>query len=146
MTYSLTHSFIKQVVEGDELYTKVGSNVPQEKSEGWTILLIERASRFIWALDCGKKDEKLFMEAIKKLSEVIQSTEDLSLITDGERRYGNKLFQICHELLKTGKPGRPKTVLQKGIKVRIKNKGSQSHKPGRKRKKIPSPSTRTSFD
>ena len=79
------------------------------------------------------------MEAIKKLSEVIQSTEDLSLITDGERRYGNKLFQICHELLKTGKPGRPKTVLQKGIKVRIKNKGSQSHKPGRKRKKYQAP-------
>ena len=31
MTYSLTHSFIKQVVEGDELYTKVGSNVPKKK-------------------------------------------------------------------------------------------------------------------
>jgi hypothetical protein len=139
MTYALTHSFIKQVVEGDELYTKIGSNVPQEDSEGWTILLIERASRFIWALDCGKKDEHLFLKAIKKLAEVIQSTEDLSLITDGERRYGNKLFQICHELLKTGKPGRPKKVLQKGIKVRIKNKGSQSHRPGRKRKKYQAP-------
>tara|TARA_B110000503_G_C7058885_1_gene375743 strand:+ start:245 stop:1102 length:858 start_codon:yes stop_codon:yes gene_type:complete len=139
MTYSLTHSFIKQVVEGDELYTKVGSNVPQEDSEGWTILLIERASRFIWALECGKKDENLFIKAIKKLSEVIQSTSDLSLLTDGERRYGNKLFQICHEVLKTGKPGRPKKVLKKGVKVRVKNKGSQSHKLGRKRPKYQSP-------
>jgi hypothetical protein len=139
MTYALTHSFIKQVVEGDELYTKVRSNVPQEDSEGWTILLIERATRFIWALECGQKDEKLFMKAIKKLSEVIQSTGDLSLLTDGERRYGNTLFQICHELLKTGKPGRPKKVLKKGIKVRVKNKGSQSHKPGRKRPKYQIP-------
>jgi hypothetical protein len=139
MTYALTHSFIKQVVEGDELYTKVRSNVPQEDSQGWTILLIERASRFIWALDCGKKDEELFMKAIKRLSEVIQSTSDLSLFTDGERRYGNKLFQLCHESLKTGKPGRPKKVLKKDIKVRVKNKGSQSHKPGRKRPKYQAP-------
>ena len=52
------------VVEGDELYTKVNKNVPQEDSEGWTVMLMERASRFILDLTCGKKDKDLFMGAI----------------------------------------------------------------------------------
>jgi len=38
-----------------------------------------------------------------------------------------------------GKPGRPKRTLKKGVKVRIKNKGSQSHKKGRKRPKYEAP-------
>ena len=39
----------------------------------------------------------------------------------------------------TGRRGRPKTTLKKGVKVRIKNKGSQSKKKGRKRPKYQSP-------
>jgi hypothetical protein len=35
------------MIEGDEAYTKVYKNVPQEESEGWTITLMERATRFI---------------------------------------------------------------------------------------------------
>jgi len=54
--YALTHTFLEQLIEGDELYTKVNRNVPPEDCEGWTIVLMERASRFIWALQCGKKD------------------------------------------------------------------------------------------
>jgi hypothetical protein len=61
------------------------------------------------------------------------------LITDEERRYGNILFEICQELVRTGKRGRLKTTLKKGVKVRIKNKGSQSKKRGRKRPKYQSP-------
>ncbi len=30
LLYSLVHSFIEQVIEGDELYTKIGKNVPVE--------------------------------------------------------------------------------------------------------------------
>jgi transposase-like protein len=52
--FALTHEFLKIVVEGDELYTKVGKNVPPEDSHGWTIILMERASRFIWVMECGK--------------------------------------------------------------------------------------------
>ncbi len=55
MLYSLCHQFIQLIVEGDELYTKIGKNVPPSESEGWTIVLMDRASRFIWALECGKK-------------------------------------------------------------------------------------------
>ena len=123
------------VIEGDELYTKVKKNVPPEDSRGWTIVLMERASRFIWFMECGKKDKKLFKKAIETLCKIIEKTDDLTLITDGERRYGNLLFEICHELVRTGKRGRPKKTLKKGVKVRIKNKGSQSKKRGRKRPK-----------
>ena len=69
----------------------------------------------------------------------MKSTNDLSLLTDGERSYGNLLFEICYELVKNGKRGRPKKTLKRGVRVRIKNKGSQAHKKGPKRPKYQSP-------
>lgn len=137
--YSISHCFIQLLIEGDEFYTKVGKNVPPDKSTGWTIVLMERASRFIWELSCGKKDERLFRKAIKTLETLINKTQNLSLLTDGERRYGKILFEICYDLIKNGKPGRPKKTLKKGVRVRIKNKGSQSRKRGRKRPKYQAP-------
>jgi IS1 family transposase len=132
MAYSLSHSFLSLIIEGDELYTKVHHNTEPHDSEGWTIMLMDRASRFVLELSCGEKDASLFMQAIQTLAEIIENTEDLTLVTDGEKQYGKLLFDICHELVKTGKPGRPRKVLRKGVKVRIKNKGSQSKKRGRK--------------
>lgn len=137
--YSLVHTFVSQTIEGDELYTKVNKNVPIEDCIGWTILLMERASRFIWEVSCWKKDRKLFLKALKKLKKIIRQTEDLTLITDGERRYGNILFEICSKVVYSGKQGRPKKVLPKGVKVRLKNKGSKSHKKGPKRSKYEAP-------
>jgi hypothetical protein len=69
------------------------------------------------------------------LAELVEQTEDINLLTDGERRYGKILFEICHELLRTGKPGRPRKTLKKGVTVRVKNKGSQAHKKGPKKPK-----------
>ena len=137
--YTLVHQFIEVVIEGDEAYTKVHRNVPPHESSGWTIVLMDRASRFIWELDCGTKDRKLFKKAIATLEQIVSRTNDLSLLTDGERRYGNLLFEVCYELVKNGKRGRPKKTLKRGIRVRIKNKGSQDHKKGRKRPKYQSP-------
>ena len=135
LIYSMAHTFIRSVIEGDEFYTKVKKNVPAEESFGWTIVLMDRASRFIWELSCGKKDRELFEKAIRMLAELIDLTGDITLLTDGERRYGKILFEICHELLRTGKPGRPRKTLKKGVTVRVKNKGSQAHKKGRKKPK-----------
>ena len=70
---------------------------------------------------------------------MVKSTNDLSLFTDGERSYGNLLFEICYELVKNGKRGRPKKTLKRGVRVRMKNKGSQAHKKGPKRPKYQSP-------
>ena len=44
-----------------------------------------------------------------------------------------------YEFLKTGKRGRPRKTLKKGVEARVKNKGSQKKKPGRKRKKYQAP-------
>jgi transposase-like protein/IS1 family transposase len=136
--YSLMHKFIDLVIEGDELYTKVERNKAASKSEGWTIVLMERGSRFLWELNCGEKDEQLFHKALEQLVEVIRRTETLTLLTDGERRYGNLLFTICHEVLREGKPGRPKKRLRRGVRVRLKNKGSK-RRTGRPRPKYQAP-------
>ena len=137
--YALLHSVIEQIIEGDEAYTKVGKTVPPSESEGWTIALMDRASRFLWELDCGKREESLFQSAIDRLVQVIEHTDDVTLLTDGERRYGNLLFEVCSDVVRTGKRGRPKTTLKSGVKVRVKNKGSQSRKRGRKRPKYQAP-------
>jgi transposase-like protein len=136
--YSLCNEYIKTVIEGDELYTKIKKNVPPEDSAGWTVILMDRASRFIWLMECGKKDRKMFKNAIETVCDVIEKTGDVTLLTDGERRYGSILFEICCELLKTGKRGRPRRILKKGVKVRIKNKGSRRRR-GRRRPKFEAP-------
>ncbi len=94
-----------QLIEGDEVYTRVAKNRPAHESPGWTIVLMERASRFIWALSCGEKDAALFKTAMQQLAEVIAQTGDVSLLTDGERRYGNLLFAICQEVARDGRGG-----------------------------------------
>ena len=66
------------------------------------------------------------------------SPQDLTLLTDGERRYGKILFAICHEVFRTGQPGRAAKRLRKGVRVRLKNKGSKK-RPGRKRPKYQAP-------
>jgi transposase-like protein len=139
LIYSLLHTFLTQLIEGDEAYTKVGKNLPPEESEGWTIVLMNRASRFIWAVTCGKKDKDLFLSAIQTVSEIIRRTGDVTLVTDGERRYSRLLFEICSELFYSGKRGRPRRVLRQGVRVRLKNKGSQYHRRGRKRPKYEAP-------
>ncbi len=75
----------------------------------------------------------MFRQAIERLVEVIEQTDDVTVLTDGERRYGNLLFELCSEVVRTGKRGRPKTTLKPGVKARVKNTGSQSRKRGRKR-------------
>ena len=137
--YALVHEFLASVIEGDEAYTKVQKNVPPDQSRGWTLLLMDRASRFIWALDCGTKDRRLFQKAMKTLDKIARQTHDLSIFTDGERRYGNLLFEICYDLVHHGKPGRPKKICKKGGHVRLKKKGAQAHKKGRKRPRYQSP-------
>jgi hypothetical protein len=67
------------MIEGDELYTKVHHNIEPLESEGWTIMLMDRASRFIWELSCGTKDKVLFMSAIETLVTVVEQTNNLTV-------------------------------------------------------------------
>src|SRR5262245_41441831 len=100
---------------------------------------MDRATRFLWDMHCGRKDRKMFRKAMGLLCQVIQQTGDLTLLTDGERRYGSLLFERCSQALRNGKRGRPKKTLPQGVKVRLKNKGSQRHKRGPKRPKYQAP-------
>ena len=102
-------------------------------------VLMDRAPRFLWDMQCGRKDRKLFKKAIGLLCQVIEQTGELTLLTDGERRSGTLLFELCSQALRNGKRGRPKKTLRKGAKVRRKNKGSQRHKRGPKRPKDQAP-------
>jgi hypothetical protein len=124
LLFALTHQFLQQLIEGDELYTRVHKKVAPDESQGWTVVLMDRATRFLWDMHCGRKDRKVFKKAIGLLCQVIQQTGDLTLLTDGERRYGNLLFELCSQALRTGKRGRPEKTWPKGVKVRLKNKGS----------------------
>ena len=135
----MARQFLQQIVEGDELYTSVHKKVAPDASQGWTVVLMDRATRFLWDMHCGRKERKMFKKAMGLLCEVIQQTGDLTLLTDGEKRYGSLVFELCRQALRTGKRGRPKKTLPKGVKVRLKNKGSQRHKRGRKRPRYQAP-------
>lgn len=95
LLYSLYHQFLQQLLEGDELYTKVHHNWPSAESEGWTVVIMDRTSRFLWTLQCGQRDQELFTLAIGDICQVSAQTEDLTLLTDGERRHGNFLIEKC---------------------------------------------------
>ncbi len=139
MLYVFCHQFVSLTFEGDELYTIVGKRTDQFESKGWTAVIMERASRFIVDQRCGKKDTALFKSVMKTVCGYVDNTEDLSFLSDGERRYGNMLFDLCSKVLQTGKRGRPSRTLPKGVRLRVKNKGDQKHKKGRKRPKYQSP-------
>jgi hypothetical protein len=70
---------------------------------------------------------------------VVQQTNELALVTDGERRYGLVLFEICQTVIRTGQRCRPRHTLPEGVQVRVKNKGSQAHRRGRKRPQYQAP-------
>ncbi|WP_320041198.1 hypothetical protein [uncultured Desulfobacter sp.] len=45
--YGFCHQFISLTFEGDELYTIFGKRTAPLESEGWTAVVMDRASRFI---------------------------------------------------------------------------------------------------
>src|SRR4029453_13046953 len=71
LLFALTHQFLRQLIEGDELYTKVHKKVAPDESQGWTVVLIDRATRFLWDMHCGRKDRKMFKKAMGLLCQVI---------------------------------------------------------------------------
>ncbi len=135
MLYGFCHEFVSLTFEGDELYTIVEKCTDPSESRGWTAVIMERASRFIVDQRCGKKNAELFKSVMKTVCQYVDHAEDLTFLSDGERRYGNMLFDLCSETLKMGRHGHPPRTLPKGVKVRVKNKGDQKWKKGRKRPK-----------
>lgn len=139
MLYTVCHDFIKLSFEGDELYTVVGKRGEPSDSQGWTAVVMERASRFIVEQRCGEKDAAMFRCVMNAVAAYIEQSEDVTFLSDGERRYGNLLFELCAEQLRDGRRGRPPKTLPRGVKVRVKNKGSQNASPEHKRPKYEAP-------
>jgi hypothetical protein len=86
-----------------------------------------------------KKDEELFLFVIQILIDIVSCTGDVTLLTDGERRYGNLLFEICHEVIRTGKSGRPPKALPCSVKVRLKNRRNRTDETGQAHPKYEAP-------
>lgn len=124
---------------GDELYTIVGKRGEPSDSQGWTAVVMERASRFIIEQRCGEKDGEMFHNVMNTVAGYIEQSEDVSFLSDGERRYGNTLFELCAEELRDGRRGRPPKALPPGVRVRVKNKGSQNSSPEHRRPKYEAP-------
>jgi transposase-like protein len=139
MLYTICHEFIKLTFEGDELYTVVGQRGEASDSEGWTAVVMERASRFIVEQHCGHKDEEMFRKVMNTVAGYVEQGEDVTFVSDGERRYGNTLFTLCAEALHDGRRGRPPKTLPNEVKIRVKNKGSQNTAPENKRPKYEAP-------
>ncbi|MBF0176331.1 MAG: helix-turn-helix domain-containing protein [Magnetococcales bacterium] len=111
MLYAFCHQFVSLTFEGDELYTIVGKRAEPLESKGWTAVIVERGSRFLVDQQCGVKDADLFTAVMSTVCQSIDQTQNLTFLSDGERRYGKILFSLCSEALQTGSKGRPPKVL-----------------------------------
>ncbi len=69
----------------------------------------------------------MFRHIMNTVVGYIEQSGELTFLSDGERRYGNWLFELCSQALYTGKRGRPPKTLPPNVKVRVKNKGSQAN-------------------
>jgi transposase-like protein len=81
-------------IEGDEVYTRVGENLPPEICEGWTIHFIERETRYWIEAQAGLKNAKLFENGVKSAWDWAEPSEYIRWFTDGERRYGMELWKL----------------------------------------------------
>jgi hypothetical protein len=138
--FALPHQLLHQLSEGDELYTRVKKTVAPDASQGWTVVVMDRATRFLWDMPCGRKDRKMLKKAMGLLCQVIEQTGALTLLTEGERRYGSLLFELWSQALRNGKRGRPKKTLPQGVRVRLQHKGAQRRRRGPKRPQYQAPS------
>ncbi|MEL7004269.1 MAG: hypothetical protein AAFN93_16235 [Bacteroidota bacterium] len=120
--YSLVHEFIHQEIKGNELYIKIDKNASQSISEGWAIVLIEHGNRFLLESHCGRKDKRRFGQALTRLAKLIEKTGSIRLLIDGERLYASILFELCHDVIRTGKQRYSRKRLPKGVRARLKSK------------------------
>lgn len=130
LLYALCHQFLQQLIEGDELYTRVHHNKPPQECEGWTLVLMDRATRFIWELRCGERERGLFESAMQTLSQVIEQTGDLTLLTDGERRYGNLCSKYARKCSVQASLVAPRRCCPKGSKFESRTKAHKRTKEG----------------
>ena len=105
--------------------------VPPSESEGWTVIFIERDSRYWSVAQAGRKDTVLFAKATQLAWQWASSSAFIRWFTDGERRYAQQLWQRASVYLKPSEVSREyrhRKVWREGLEVAIKIKGSQGHR------------------
>lgn len=101
---------------------------PPWLSEGWTLIGIERDSRYLVSVQVGQRDRDLFTRGIAQTWAAVQRNKYIRLFSDGERRYASELWKLASVRLdrKYGDYQHRK-VWREGIELAIKIKGSQGH-------------------
>ncbi|WP_148216055.1 IS1 family transposase [Acaryochloris marina] len=115
-------------IKGDEVYTRVGKNLPPWLSEGWTIHFIDRESRYWFEARAGLKDESLFEKSVKAAWDWAKPSSSIRWFTDGERRYSKVLWKLASAYLprSTTTQAYPfRKIWRAGLEVAMKLKGSQ---------------------
>ena len=82
----MTPQFLRQSMAGDELDPRVPKKVAPDASPGGPVGLMDRATRLLGDMPCGRKDRKLVNKAMGLVCQVIEHTGARTLWTDGERR------------------------------------------------------------
>lgn len=120
------------VIESDEVYTRVHHNRPASESPGWTLISMERGSRFWLATATGRREQPLFDQGMAEAWDRAGNRPGVWL-SDGERRYEQALWPLARQWQRgSGRPkrqgGRRKgtqLIWAPGVLVARKRKGSQ---------------------
>lgn len=69
-------------VGGDEVYTRVGKNLPPTSQfQGWNIHVLERESRYWLTVQAGLKDAQLFANGVYSAREWVKACDGIRWFT-----------------------------------------------------------------
>lgn len=118
-------------IESDELYTKVHHNRPAWESPGWTLISLERHSRYWVGATSGRREAELFENGIRVAWERAGKRPGV-WVSDGERQYERVLLTLSKQryrerFVKVPRGTWPGTrfVLMAGLLVARKIKGGR---------------------
>ena len=60
---------------------------------------------------------------MRSVAMYMKRTQDTTFLSDGERRHGNALFELCAQTVRTGKRGRPRKDVAKKAAVCVSKQG-----------------------
>ena len=123
--------------ECDEVYTRIHHNRPVEECPGWTALGIERSTRLLLPSVTGRRNYRLFDRFGDETLPLALSVPQVSIVSDGERRYTGAVTRDGEARKYLAPPGEPTgkgrqlgstLVWRAGLQVVRKVKGSQHRK------------------
>ena len=124
------------LVEMDEVYTRVHHNRLPDESPGWMLEALHRPSRFWLVAEVGRRDGELFRAGCERM---VAMSRGASFVSDGERRYAERLWPLLREPHRTGARGRPPLVWPEGVRGGPQGEGEQSASAGEEARSLRAP-------